>query len=89
MVILIPAVSFAGFKIATTIKLPVTEPVVWPETGIATQIPMPTITYNDVERFWVEIKGVNDEECEQYILDCQAAGFTIESERTSIEYTKS
>ena len=92
LVILIPAVSFAGFKIATTIKLPVTEPVVWPETGIATQIPMPKtlmgeITYNDVERFWVEIKGVNDEECEQYILDCQAAGFTIESERTSIEYT--
>ena len=94
LIILVPTMCFAGYKIATIIKIPVAEPIAWPTTGIATQIPVPAfssmngeISYDTVERFWVEIQDVTDEEYEQYILACQEAGFTIESERTSIEYS--
>lgn len=63
----------------------------WPVSGIALQVPQPKsnkgeITYNDDDKFWVEVRNVSQERYENYINDCKDRGFTIDSEKNSYSY---
>lgn len=63
----------------------------WPTSGIALQVPeSPSnrgeITFNDDKNFWIEVRGINQQQYEEYIEACKGMGFTVESEKNSISY---
>lgn len=63
----------------------------WPKTGLATYIPKPSgtkgeIYSNDDEEFWVEVEDYSESEYEAYIEECKSNGFSVDSNKTSMQY---
>ncbi len=63
----------------------------WPKTGLSTYIPKPSstkgeINFNDDEEFWLDVEGYSVSEYEAYIEECKSIGFSIDSNKSSMEY---
>lgn len=63
----------------------------WPKTGLSTYIPKPLstkgeINLNDDEELWLEVEGYSVSEYEAYIEECKSIGFSIDSNKSSMEY---
>lgn len=64
---------------------------IWPTSGVALHIPEPPsykgeITFDDDEKFWFEVRGVDQDQYNAYKSKCVEQGYTIEAESTAIGY---